>query len=268
MKKSLLVLPLLSLVALVLPAKAQIVVSYVGSSTGGTMPGSATDFIFFNGSTYNSGGGGSSRDNGGADNYSKLDSFSFAGSVQPDYSNGNYSVITTPAGDSVTTGDLKADNPLAFAVEPTQSNPVSTLSTPFDYNDFDMYIMYSNTDSAFQDATISVNPRSSNQNSGGPYGGPLVTVNLDGTQAPTDTNTSSSTAYYLEFHITGLQTAIDDGYSPDLVVSATEGAGYGTGYVGGVSFVSAPESSTWAMLLGGVAFLGFIVRRKSARFAL
>ena len=258
---------ILSLGLLALPVQGQIVVNYVGYSTGGTMPGSPTDFIFFNGGNY---GGNASRNNGGSDNASELDSFSFAGGVQSDNSNGQYSAITTPAEEVIATGDLKADNNLAFAVEPTQADPVSTLGTPFNYNDFNMYVMYSNTDLNFQDTTISVNPRSSNQ-TGGPFGGgPLVTVNLDGTQAPTDTNTDPSLAYFLEFNITGLQTAINDGYNPDLVVSALPGAGRGTSYVGGVSFesVAVPEPSTFAMLLGGVTLLGFVLRRKSARFAL
>jgi hypothetical protein len=37
-------------------------------------------------------------------------------------------------------------------------------------------------------------------------------------------------------------------------------------YLGGVSFDEAPEPSTWALLLAGVAFLGFRMRNKIARF--
>jgi len=63
-------------------------------------------------------------------------------------------------------------------------------------------------------------------------------------------------------------TAIADGEAPDLVValdySKSGGGGSGTGYVGAVSFESVPEPSTWGMMAGGVALLGFCVRRKLA----
>jgi hypothetical protein len=248
MKKNLCaVLGFLSLALFALPSQAQINITYEGYSTGGTMPGSPTDFIYFNNINYPPGG--PSQNNGTV--YSQLSSFSFAGGVSGDFGNsGTFSSIVTPAGGApLLTGEIDAYGNVAFAVEPGNptGNLAASLNTGFNLNDFNVYMMYSNTGGPFQvypgpfhDSTISLAPRSSVQ-TGGPYGGGTpTTVSLDGTQAPVDNNTNQSTAYYLEFNVTGLATAIGNGVSPDLVASAT---GFdGITYIGALSFQSVGSS--------------------------
>ena len=250
---------------LALDAHAQIAITYVGS-TGfvNQQPGSSTNFIDFWTGNY--------QDNASINNVSlnnttltsSLSDFSFSGGVNSANTQGTgFSVITTAAGQTFTTGVLQAfsngptqgTKSIAFAVEPVGNAAL--------LNNFDMFLMYSNTNGNADDLSVSVAPRSSVQN-GGDYGAgapttELVTdnLNLNLTGAPT-------TANYLEFHVTGLGTAIADGYSPDLVVSAISDLNYA--YIGGVSFaaplVDTPEPSTWAMMLGGLATLGFAIRRK------
>jgi hypothetical protein len=149
---------------------AQIVVTYEGYSEDSTMPGSSTDFVFFNQNTYPQSG--PNTDNNGTDGYSKLNSFSIAGGVGG-YGYVSDNTITTPAGDSLFTGDVQADGSLAFGVEPGSNSS-------FNYDDFNIYIMYANT-GLLEDTSIGLYSRSSGTNGS-------ATVTLDGGAAPSDFN--------------------------------------------------------------------------------
>jgi hypothetical protein len=67
---------------------------------------------------------------------------------------------------------------------------------------------------------------------------------------------------YLEFSVTGATTS-------DIFTASVAGPGNDTPNIGGVTFqdvvstTSIPEPSTWAMMLGGLGALAFLVRRKS-----
>jgi hypothetical protein len=252
------------------PVRAQIVITAVGS-TGyvNQQPGLSNDFIDFFSGNYPMGGpsiNNVSLPSGTVT--SDYSSFSFAGGVAGGNSDtNNFSTITTPQGQSFLTGVLRASSgsdlpafssTIAFAVEPTGDQNV-------DYNDFYIYVMYSNTNGTDNDGEIWVAPRSSVQD-GGPYGEGTRTVvtSLDDNANSNGHASSPSTADYLIFHVTGLGTAITDGDNPDLVIGAY--ATTPSAYVGGISFAQAiPEPSTWAMLLTGSLGLLFLVRRNRAR---
>jgi hypothetical protein len=86
--------------------------------------------------------------------------------------------------------------------------------------------------------------------------GTAAVIPLDGALAPTDTNINPDTAYYLEFNVTGLQTALQSDDSIVFTVSATHNDGDpGIAYIGAASFESVPEPQTGALLLGGASML-------------
>ena len=160
--------------------RAQIVITAVGS-TGyvNQQPGLSNDFIDFFSGNYPMGGpsiNNVSLPSGTVT--SDYSSFSFAGGVAGGNSDtNNFSTITTPQGQSFLTGVLRASSgsdlpafssTIAFAVEPTGDQNV-------DYNDFYIYVMYSNTNGTDNDGEIWVAPRSSVQD-GGPYGEGTRTV--------------------------------------------------------------------------------------------
>ena len=253
---------ILSTVALLaflsLGAHAQFTITPVGVTTGSTMPGSATDFIFFNGSNYP---GYPAFDNNIDNNTtsSQLYSFSVSGGVDGSNGNLNYATITTPGGTSLQTGDVQAMPGIAFALEPglgTNSDlhtEDTNLNPNFNYNNFDVYLMVSNTGGTWTDLNVALDQRE--------FSGP-VNPAFGTTSVPiTDNTTGSSDAEFVEFHVTGLGDAIAAGYKPDLVVSANLSSG-GVSYIGGVSFVSIPEPSTFALGFMGLAGLIFIARRK------
>ncbi len=252
MKTSLLVLPLLSLVLLALPAKAvkpvTPTITEVGITSGTTMPGSPSDYIIFNGSNFNSNG----TSGGTAGSSFDLTSFSVAGGVgQNGYS--AFSITPPGGGTPVLSGAIDAStpypNPNGDGQTAQQMNAGIGLgsNSNFNYNDFDVYLMYSNTGGSLTDSVVSLDAP------GQAYGTNGVAV-TDNTGSPE----------YVEFNVQNL--AASGGTY--LVFSGISSSTGGSGYIGGVSFESLPEPSTFAMLLGGVALLGFIVRRKSARFTL
>jgi hypothetical protein len=231
-------------------AQGQIVVTYVGSSTGATMPGSASDFIFFDAADY-SFNAAHSEDNGTA--YSELSSFAIAGGLTGSDGPGGDANITTPAGSLLQTGYLAASgHGGAYALE-AESNP------SFNYNDFDVYLMISNTNGQLNDTTVSLDPREN---------GVVTQFAHDATA--TDNSVSGNEAEYLEYNVTGLGTALAaSGGNADLVVSMDgnihNDPTNSQSYIGAVSFASVPEPSTYAMLLLGGVGLWFFVRRERAR---
>jgi hypothetical protein len=243
--KTILFTPLLALLALALlalPGHAQIVVSYVGTTTGTQLPGSTTDFIFGYPSDYTSPG----PSNNSVADYSDLTSFSINGGVAGTNFGGNATAsVLNPLGTSVATGAFYAGPGIAFALTPgTNSN--------FNYNDFNVYLMVSNTLGNASDSVVSIDPRSAVQN---------PTFGTDDV-AVSDNTTDSTHAQFVEFNVVGLGLAMAAHPGADLVVSAnlpTTSNGP-NGYIGAVSFQSVPEPSTYAMLFGGLGMLVLVSR--------
>jgi len=259
----------LALASFGLPSNAQ-VVTYVGASTGATMPGSASDFVFFNNSTYPGAVSGTNRNTNYNDSnpYSVLTSFSFIGGVNSENGSSSYSSINTPApgGSLLPTGDIQASGSgftPALAFEPGTDGSYTTdgsFNSGFNYNDFDVYLMYSNTGGTLQDTAISLSASSLSTHL--PVGTP-ATVSLDGLLAdpPADTNVNQATAYYVEFNITGLKTALQ---SDDSIVFTAFATHTGSiAYIGAASFESVPEPKTWAMLFSGIGLLLGLQRLRS-----
>lgn len=243
-------------------ANAQFTITPLGVTTGGTMPGSPSDFIFFNSSDYNSIGNSGPHNNiNNGTASSQLSSFSVSGGVAGVDGTAGYATITTPAGDSLLTGDLQASPGIAFALEPglgTNSDlgtEDTNLNANFNYNDFYVYLMVSNTGGANTDLNVALDQRE--------FSGP-VNPAFGTTSVPiVDNTTGTSAAQFVEFHVTGMGDAISAGYKPDLVASANLASG-GAAYIGGVSFISAPEPSTLALGVMSIGALIFFARRKLA----
>jgi hypothetical protein len=246
------------MIIVTMAAHAQFTITPVGVTTGSTMPGSSTDFIFFNGTTYP---GYPAYDNNLNNNASDSQLYSFSVSGGVDGFNGlsGYATIKTPAGTSLLTGDVQAAPGIAFALEPglgTNSDlgtEDTHLNSSFNYNNFDVYLMVSNTNGTLTDQNVALDQREFNGSLNPAFGTTSVSI--------TDNTTGTSSAQFVEFHVTGLGDAIAAGYKPDLVVSANLADG-GISYIGGVSFVSLPEPSTYALCLVGLGGLILITRRK------
>jgi hypothetical protein len=267
------------LALLALPGRAQVTVTYVGASSGGTMAGSDTDFFFPNTTNFPGYPGTAYSTDTTAPTslpYADLTSFYVFGGISSQNSGSGFSSIVTPAGGSPTpTGDLIAAGDVSFGLIPglTQNFFGATaagLNANFNYNDFYIYLMYSNVGGTLIDTTVTVAPDYFDGSNLGSVG-TAVTIDLNGgsgpLDAPEDNNTTSTTAKYLEFHVQGLGAEIPvanaDGKLAFINVSATGSTG--NTYIGAVSF-EVPEPSTWAMLLGGVGMLlaGQRLRRKSS----
>jgi hypothetical protein len=249
-------LSLLSLALLALPGQAApLSITSEGVTSGGTMPGSATDFVFFNASDWTNPGPATN-----VSPYSDLTSFTVSGGI--DSQNGNsdsYSSITTPAGGSpVLTGDLFGDTGYTPSSDSVTTPAGKTIaigltvgSNPhFNYNDFNVFVMFTNTGGTYTDDAIGLV-------------GPGAQFDANNV-AVTDVSLGQSSADYLEFNVQNLKSS---GGTYLVLSSYTTGA---TAYLGAVSFESIaeiPEPSTYALMLGGLAFLGFLIRRKSARFS-
>jgi hypothetical protein len=237
---------------------------YDGATTGNQQPGYATEFIDFYSGNYAFGGPSVNHNAlGNGTITSDLNSFTIQGGVGGTNSGGNnFSVITTPASQSFLTGGILAGPGIAFALSPGVYVDGSLVLNPsFDYNDFYVYLMISNTNGTYDDSQVSIDPRNTFQNPAFGTG--------DITPSPADNQnevagSSPSTAEYLTFHIIGLGATIAADPGADLVVSANLPAPDGKdGYIGGLS-ISVPEPSTYALMLGGLALLGFCVRRRLA----
>jgi hypothetical protein len=257
---------------MVLPARAAVVITPNATTTGGvltsTMPGSASDYIVFNGSDYTNTTDHNNPPTSVSEpeaNYNELTSFFVAGGLQ---ASSDGTAITSPSGASLTNvGALAASsNFSAFALRPGTETanlnqnggngdntvPPTGLNPNFNYNDFNVYIFFSDVGGAVTDDSIGLDVRTNNSLTFSPAD--VITV--------VDNNTTSGDIKYVEFNVQGLGTSLADGNNTDLVVS--EGSPGNISYVNGISFESVPEPSTYAMLLGGFALLGFVIRRKAS----
>ena len=268
MKKT--ILASLIVTALVaLPDRAQVIISDVpvnGVTTGtltSQMPGSSSDYIFFNAEDY------SNNLSHPETNYNGLTSFFIAGGLQgTDYVD---NTVNNPAGTAVSVGTLQASGSqhFAFAIRPgskTDENndgggngdnanvPPIGLNPNFNYNDFNVYVLFSATGDSTRDTDLSLDLRVNG----------VLTQGLHPV-AVTDDNTNTSMGKYIEFNVTGLGTLLATGANADLVLDGN--SNNPLSYVNAVSFQSVPEPSTYALLLAGVAFFGFLIRRKVARLS-
>ena len=252
-------------------AQAQTIVTFVGITESGQEPGSASDFINFTPDTYPTGGPSVNHfTTTSGIVYSNLNSFTIQGGVRAEDA-ANYSVVTNPEGQSVLTGAVVAEPGLSIALSPgTFSGKNLVLNPNFNYNNFNVYLMFSNTNGNLtsngvaggiqQDAVISLDPR------GGTTTVPFGTHDQNVTDNTNEDPTINPlTAQFIEFNVTGLGTTLAANPDADLVISANQPDGIPyESYIGGV-FIgsnSVPEPSTYAMLLGGVAARALLVRAR------
>jgi hypothetical protein len=226
-------------------ANPVITVTDVGSETSGsTMPGSPSDYIFFNGSNYPS-----TSTSNSPGSYTNLPDFTAVGGEHANGpSSANNSTIGTPGNvASLLTGQISSPHLIAIGLE-------EGSSATFNYNDFNVYIMFNNN-SADADTTISLDGR---------FNGAEQTL---ATFSVTPINTSSTTADFVEFNVQGLGAAFAYANANNLTQSNTDlvlrvdDSANATRDLGGVSFESVPEPSTWAMMLLGAGGLLFLFRR-------
>jgi len=172
----------------------------------------------------------------------------------------NFSSISSPEnffGGPVQTGALFGGNTNpAYNNNNTEFNAVNytLLNTPgFTYSNFNVYVMYSNNPnmSGFFDTAITLTLVT-------PTGSTLYVQPVNETNSAfAPGGGTTSVADFAVFNVVGAAPGdtLDIGYV---------GGNSRYGYVGGVSFAQAPEPSTYAMILAGMAFLGFCLRRKIA----
>jgi hypothetical protein len=238
-------------------ASAAVGITDSPDGTLSTMPGSAADYTFFgNASEFP---GLAHYDGTHSGQPTVLTDFTVAAGANAggQYSgDSNYSLINGPTGSlesSVGTGDL-------FGPQNSQApNMVDfTLGTPgstFNFSDFDVFVMYGNGPGDPNDHITNIDLSVLSPS--------LSVLASDAPVLVTDANTSTSVAFFEEFHITGASAG-------DVIQLGTGAADTGllhpsSPYLGGVSF-EVPEPSTWAMMLAGIAFLGFRMRSKATRF--
>jgi hypothetical protein len=248
------------LVVASLPALAAVNITPASSpTTGGTMPGSATDYVFF-GNPANFPGlpyygvpyGGTNPPQPGVLTDFTMTAGSDAGGQFAGTS--GYSNINGPAGSSessIATGDVFGPGSSGGDKPDIVNFTLGTPGSSFNFSDFYVYVMFGNgpgdANDHITDIDFSVLSSSSS---------PLATVTP---VSVTDDNTSTSVAYFEKFEITGA--------SADDIIEIGSGADSPySSYLGGVSFAEAPEPSTWALMFAGIAFLGFRLRNKASRF--
>ena len=196
-----------------------------------TMPGSTTDYDFLS-----------------PGNSAVLDDFSVAAGagMYPWGPHGgpDYSTIFSPTGASVNTGILFQEGTQTDMVEYTLGT-----SLTFNYSDFNVYFMYGNTfDPGPRDGTITLNLLNASS----------ALITTDTVTATDPAGEPQNEAEFEQFTVTGATSGdILEFGATTYVLDGHQS------YVGGASFESLPEPSTYAMMIGGLALLGFCVRRKA-----
>jgi hypothetical protein len=249
------------------PARATILISPGTITSSSTMPGQLTDFTFFGNPLQFPAGVGSVTHNytsGIAMQPSLLTDFIpvVGSNATATYGAQNntggvnfnpaYGSITDPAGTLEKTGIIYgAAAPSGVTTDPDLVSFILGPNTgTFNFADFDVYVMVSNAPGAGLSDTELL---ASVEDATGAVGlTPTVGFSI------TDNTTTVGTATFADFHITGASS----GDVLELGAVATPGT---TPYLSGVSFRSnttaAPEPSTNALMLGGLAMLGLLFRR-------
>jgi len=193
------------------------------------LPGSATDFFFVQGTSVETDFSVAPND----------DSLQFA----------PYSQLINPADNAENTG-IVFEHPSVGQLVNLATFTLGSGNTNFNYSDFNVYVLYDNT-----------------------TGDPNSIDDQIALAAGTDATGASATAVtvtdpavkvtdegrYVEFNVQGLQAGDEFTIAASALSSDNP-----TAYFGAISLESAPEPSTYAMMFGGLALLGFCVRRKRA----
>jgi hypothetical protein len=160
---------------------------------------------------------------------------------------GFYGTILNPAG-----GTSYSSIVFDHGYPPAETNLLTfTLgdSPTFNYSDFNVYVLYDNTTGDPNSIDTSITLAAG-----------LTTIDQGYTLAVTDPALKPANAGRIAmFNVTGLSAG--DTFTLGAVGAYTDNI---TPYIGGVSFESLPEPSTYAMMLGGLGLLGFCIRRKLA----
>ena len=260
---------LLALLA-ALPAQATVLISGSLFGNSSTMPGSPLNYTFFGNPVQFPSSGPDISDNyysGGNPNLpsqpTQLVNFIAHVGANAQYTYGAqnndgatdynpaYGTITAPGGFA---GAQKTG--ILFSAATSAPDLVRfTLGAPtpsFNFSDFDVYVMISNAPtSGLSDADLVA--KLFDQTGAVALSSLTLSVTDDGSNA-------TNTANFYDFHITG-------GVSGDILQLGAIGSPGDSAYLSGVSFKSntAPEPSTYAMMIGGLALLAFWQSRK--RFA-
>jgi hypothetical protein len=239
-----------------LPALATVNITPAATPiTASTMPGSALDYTFFG----NSSGLATPAHYDGTNPDTQptvLTDFTVAPGADGfgQYTgDSGYSIINGPTGSSessIATGDLFAQGSSGGDKPDLVDFTLGTPGSTFNFSDFYVYVMFGNgpgdSNDHITDIDFSVLSSSSS---------PLATITP---VSVTDTNTSTSVAYFEKFEITGASAG-------DIIEIGDGAISPHSSYLGGVSFAEAPEPSTWSLIFAGVALLGFRLRNKIAR---
>jgi len=235
-----------AMLSISVPASAQFI-SFVGSTTGNTMPGSPTDYVFV-GKVAPFTTGYVPQSTGNPPGPHNLTDFSV--SLGTDYvgtysASASYASIQTPGTTSGAVQTAVVFNSGTGVDKPNLLTFTLGNSSTFDYSSFAVYVMYGNA-GASTDATIDLTLRSP---------GGTSTLVPEFSQAVVDTGAANgkTSAQFAEFLITGAAPG------DQLLVGARSLAGTNP-LIGGVSFAAVPEPATWAMMAGGFGLL-FCVRR-------
>jgi hypothetical protein len=221
------------------------------------MPGSSTDWVFLSGGTFNQTQEFTAPGARTGEDISSFDPFGGVGGENGGSS--NYSSITPPGGASaLQTGDVDASTSNALYNGYNDGGSEITIglqptgNSNFNYNDFNVYVMISNT-TAHKDGDVLLANNSPDFSS---------TSGTSVAETVTDSNSSLASAQYIEFNVQGFGTYLTAGNYLVLGAQSTSG----DAYLGGVSFESlpAPEPSVFAMMLGGLGLLAF--GRRIAKF--
>jgi hypothetical protein len=232
-------------------ASAQVLTQVGGETNSGTDLGSPSEYIIFNGSNYNVIG------SDAAGSYKNLPDFEIVGGEAQVPGDAGYSTINTPGNvSSLHTGGIFSTNTIAVGLELLDLTALGTSTSGFNYNDFNVYVMIDNApgDLAIQDDGVGLDARLDNVE--------LTPVHI----ITTNSNASLTSADFVEFNVTGLGTAVaaarvtNPSAASDLVLRIFKPNG-DDAVMGGLSFESVPEPSTWAMLFAGAAALFFVARR-------
>jgi hypothetical protein len=165
-----------------------------------------------------------------------------------------YSLMNNPAGGAEYTGITFEHLPQGQLTN-LASFTLGSGDANFNYSDFNVYVLYDNT---------SFGPGNYDGNSIDDQIALASGADATGASATAVTVSDPSVKVnnagrYVEFNVQGLAAG------GEFTIAASDlNSGNNTAYIAAVSLQSAPEPSVYAMMIGGLALLGFCVRRKLA----